>query len=126
MTHGKDKKRLLKGMNKKSMQRIHSEKLGESVSKDDNKAKSYRTIHRVKLVFERIDISGWITGGWSRLIGLRLWGILGTIEMGLWVVSKVSLLLILTLHFVLLIQNSFLVLQERVVNENAVDEDLSS
>ena len=60
-----------------------------------------------------------------RLEGLRLRGILGTIEIGLWVVSKVSLLLILTLKLLLLFQNSFLVLHEREVNENAVDEDLS-
>jgi hypothetical protein len=33
------------------------------------------------------------------------------------------LLLILTLQLLLLVQNSFLVLQERVVNENAVDGD---
>jgi hypothetical protein len=82
-------------------------------------------------LLERVDVRGWIagtgallkTGIGSLLVGQRLWGILRTVEMGLWIVAKVSLLLILTLQLLLLVQNSFLVLQERVVNENAVDGD---
>lgn len=77
----------------------------------------------------RIGVIGrWIARGLGLLRRLRPWGskILGTIKLGLLGVTKVwSVLLILTLNLLLLFQNSFLLLQEREVNENAVDEDLS-
>jgi hypothetical protein len=62
------------------------------------------------------------------LLGLGTWWskVLGTIKLGLWGVSKVwPVLLILSLDLLLLFQNSFLLFQEREVNENAVDEDSS-
>lgn len=50
---------------------------------------------------------------------------MGSVKLGLLGVSKVILvLLFLTLNLLLLFQNFFLLLQERQVNENAVDEDL--
>lgn len=72
-----------------------------------------------------VGIKGWRIArrrwlGWLRSI------ILGTVKLGLWGVSKVCLvLLFLTLNLLLLCQNLFLLLQERHVNENAVDEYLS-
>jgi hypothetical protein len=74
-----------------------------------------------------VGVKGWrITGCLGWLCFRRSSGSLRTIELGLWGVSKVCLvLLFLTLNFLLLCQNSFLLLQERHVNENAVDEDLS-
>lgn len=61
----------------------------------------------------------------NRLVHVGRCSRLGTIKLGLWGVSKVVLvLLILTLNRLLMFQNSFLLLQERHINENAVDEDL--
>lgn len=112
------------------MQRIHSEKQGKSVSKDDKKVKRLSKTLLVKWE-SRVRVIGWWVG--VGLLGLleRLcswWSkVLGTIELRLWGVAEVWLsLLILKLNLLLLLQNSFLVLQERIVNENAVDEDLSS
>lgn len=72
---------------------------------------------------------GWIA--WGSLLGMvlhivrrnRLMHVgrcsrLGTIK------KVVLVLLILTLNRLLMFQNSFLLLQERHINENAVDEDL--
>lgn len=77
----------------------------------------------------------WVVGWWiARALGLLLGGLCslwrskvwGTIKLGHWAVTEVCLvLLILSLNLLLLFQNSFLLLQEREVNENAVDEDLS-
>ena len=69
--------------------------------------------------------------GWEKVFGLsnrnKLWRsvVLSTIDLRLWGVAKVCLvLLLLSLNLFLLFQNLFLLLQEREVNENAVDEDL--